>query len=28
MAVVLDLLLLLTQRVLAPWRRPSMEAIT
>jgi len=28
MAVVLDLLLLLTQRVLAPWRRPSIEAIT
>jgi osmoprotectant transport system permease protein len=26
MAVVLDILLLLTQRFLAPWRRPSMEA--
>ena len=26
MAIVLDALLLLTQRLLAPWRRPSMEA--
>jgi osmoprotectant transport system permease protein len=26
MAIVLDLLLLLAQRVLAPWRRPTMEA--
>ena len=26
MAIVLDILLLLTQRFLAPWRRPSMEA--
>jgi osmoprotectant transport system permease protein len=26
MAIVLDMLLLLTQRLLAPWRRPSMEA--
>jgi osmoprotectant transport system permease protein len=26
MAVVLDILLLLTQRFLAPWRRPSMQA--
>jgi osmoprotectant transport system permease protein len=28
MAIALDLLLLLTQRLLAPWRRPSMEAMT
>jgi osmoprotectant transport system permease protein len=27
MAIVLDLLLLLAQRLLAPWRRPSMEAM-
>jgi osmoprotectant transport system permease protein len=27
MAIALDLLLLLTQRLLAPWRRPSMEAL-
>jgi osmoprotectant transport system permease protein len=26
MAIVLDGLLLLAQRLLAPWRRPSMEA--
>jgi osmoprotectant transport system permease protein len=27
MAIVLDLLLLIAQRLLAPWRRPSMEAM-
>jgi osmoprotectant transport system permease protein len=26
MAILLDVLLLLAQRVLAPWRRPSLEA--
>jgi hypothetical protein len=26
MAILLDVLLLLAQRLLAPWRRPSMEA--
>jgi osmoprotectant transport system permease protein len=28
LAIALDLLLLMAQRLLAPWRRPRMEALT